>query len=70
MNTSLVIESISGDKVVIGENSMLHVSRFEDVIIDTTKFGDILHVPRVGSNLISIYHIKHTNNKVELWLNR
>jgi hypothetical protein len=55
----------NGEKVVIGDNSTLQVSSCGDVIIDTTKFGDVLHVPGVGPNLLSIYHITHTNKKVE-----
>jgi hypothetical protein len=56
--------------VIIGDNSTLPVSRCGDVLIDTTKFGEVLHVPGVGPNLLSIYHITHTNKKVEFWPNR
>jgi hypothetical protein len=58
----------SGEKVVIGDNSAIQVAGCGDVIIDTTKFGDVLHVLGVGPNLLSIYHITHTNKKVEFWL--
>jgi hypothetical protein len=57
----------NGEKVVIGDNSTIQVAGYGDVIIDTTKFGDVLHVPSVGPNLLSIYHITHTNKKVEFW---
>jgi hypothetical protein len=53
--------------VVIGDNSTIQVAGCGDVIIDTTKFGDVLHVPGVGPNLLSIYCITHTNKKVEFW---
>jgi hypothetical protein len=56
--------------MVIVDNSTLLISRCGDVIINTTKFGDVLHVPEVGPNLLSIYHIAHTNKKVEFWPNQ
>jgi hypothetical protein len=36
----------------------------------TAKFGEVLHVLGVGPNLLSIYHITHTNKKVEFWLDQ
>jgi len=56
--------------MVIGDNSTTLVVGCGDVLIDTTKFGDVLHVLGVGSNLLSIYHIAHTNNKVEFLLDQ
>jgi hypothetical protein len=44
----LIKDNDSGEKVVIGDNSMLQVLGCGDVFIDTTKFGDILHGPNVG----------------------
>jgi hypothetical protein len=49
--------------VIIGYKSTLLVSRCGDVLIDNAKFGDVLHVPIVGPNLLSIYHITHTNKR-------
>ena len=57
----------NGEKVDIGDNTTIQVASCGDVIIDTTNFGDVLLVPGVGRNLISIYHITHTNKKVEFW---
>jgi hypothetical protein len=34
----------SGKKVIIGDNSTLPLSGCDDVLIDTTKFGEVLHV--------------------------
>jgi hypothetical protein len=40
------------------------------VFIDNTKYGDVIHIHGVGTNPLSIYCIKHTNKKVEFWLDR
>jgi len=45
--------------VVIDDNSMFPVLGCGDVIINTTKFEDVLHVLGVGSYLLSNYCITH-----------
>jgi len=47
--------------VVIGDNSALQILGYGDVIINTTKFGDVPHVLGVESTLIYMYCIRHTN---------
>lgn len=45
--------------MVFDDNSPLLVSRCGDVIIAAAKFGDVIHVPRVGLNLLFIHCITH-----------
>ena len=50
--------------MIIDNNTMQsgygdNISRCDDVIIDTTKIGDVLHVLGVGPKLFSIYCITH-----------
>jgi hypothetical protein len=56
--------------VVIGDNLALQVVGCGEVIIGATSFGDVPDVPSVGPNLLSIYHIAHTNKRVKLWPKR
>jgi hypothetical protein len=54
-------------KLVIGDKSTLPILDCGDFVIKTAKFGDVLHVPRFGPNLLSIYRITHTNKRLEFW---
>jgi hypothetical protein len=63
-------EQHKGEKMVIGDNLFLSVSSCGDVIIDTTKFGDVIHVLGVGPILLFICHITNTNKKVEFLSDR
>jgi hypothetical protein len=65
MNTfSLIIDNNTVErKWLLVTIQAIQVAGCGDVIIDTTKFGDVLHVPGVGPNLLSIYHITHTNKR-------
>jgi hypothetical protein len=62
--------NIKVSKVTIGDDSTLPVSGCGTVQIDNAQYKDVLHVPRVGPNLLSIYCITHTNKKVEFWPDR
>jgi hypothetical protein len=48
-----------GEEVVIGDASPLPISRCDDVLIDNTKFGEALHLPIMGLNLLSIHYHSH-----------
>jgi hypothetical protein len=56
-------QKYNGEVVVIGDGSLLPASRCGGVTIDNIKFGEALHVPRLGANLHFIYNITHTNKR-------
>jgi hypothetical protein len=47
------------ERVVNGDNSVIQVAGYSDFIIDLAMFGDVLHVPRVGQNPLSLPHFTY-----------
>lgn len=56
--------------IYVGDDTQVEVEGKGDVEVDNGVFKDVLHVPKLSTNLLSIYQITHhgCGNKVEFLL--
>jgi hypothetical protein len=47
-------------KIFVGDDISLHVVGYRIVQVDNNNFNDVLCVPSISCNLLSMYHITHS----------
>ena len=60
------LEMLKGPPIVLGDNSLTDSMGKKRIDIDHGNFNNVLYVPGISSNLLSMYHMTHTRspNKV------
>jgi hypothetical protein len=69
-NTKYIISSVTactGPHILMGDESPVEVTKKERVELDHGSFENIMHLPQLSMNMLSVYHITHSGSgkKVE-----
>jgi hypothetical protein len=72
-NTKDILSSVTActrPPILMGDDSLVEVTRKGRVELDHEIFENVLHVPKLSVNLLSVYHITHigSRKKVEFIL--